>query len=157
MARSSTLVIMEIAVVEANNTDNQNGITECSAKLEQLQDKIDELGEKKKILVDTYAVYFDLKEYIESHLASLEETSVCITEIKAEATEQISGKINNVLKVLEALVGQIDTAINNANTDYDTTYGQLQNYQTNLNNGQQRLGTLNTELEQAKAQELPTM
>ena len=157
MARSSMSVTMDIAMVEASNTANQRGITECSAKLEQLQDKIDALGGKKTILESTYAIYTDLKSYIEGHLASLEDTSVCITEIKSEAGEQIGSKIEAALKCLEDLIGRLDTAIGTANSDYNTTYGQLQTYQTNLNNGQQRLGTLQTELEQAKAAELPVM
>lgn len=157
MARSSAMVTMEIAMVESNNTTYQNGINECSAKLEQLQDRIEELGGKKAILESTYSVYFDLKEYIVGHLASLEETSVCITEIKSEATEQIGGKISVALQCLEGLIGQLETAIGNANNDYNSTYGQMQTYKTNLTNGQQRLSTLGTELEEAKMQELPQM
>lgn len=157
MARPSGMVTMDIALVKASNTENQNGINSCTARLEQLQDRIDELGGKKEILESTYSIYTDLKTYIEGHLASLEDTSVCITEIKTEATEQIGGKIDVAIKALEDLIGRIETALNNANSDYNTTYGQLQTYQTNLANGQQRLGTLQTELEQAKAEELPVM
>ena len=157
MARPSGLVTMDIALVSASNTENQNGINSCTAKLSQLQDRIDELGGKKAILESTYSIYTDLKSYIEGHLASLEDTSVCITEIKTEATEQIGSKIDVAIKALEDLIGRIKTALTNANSDYNTTYGQLQTYQTKLANGQQRLGTLQTELEQAKAAELPVM
>ena len=82
---------------------------------------------------------------------------MCITEIKSEATEQIGGKNDAAIKALEELIGRIETALINANSDYNITYGQLQTYQTNLTNGRQRLGTLETELEQAKAEELPVM
>ena len=157
MARPSGLVTMDIALVEASNTENQKGVNSCSARLEQLQDRIDDLGGKKTILESTYSVYSELKTYIEGHLASLEDTSVCITEIKTEATEQIGGKIDTALKALKDLIGRIESALSSANSEYNTTYGQLQTYQANLSKGQQRLGTLETELEQAKAEELPVM
>lgn len=157
MARSSVMVGAEIAAIEANNKANQNGINKCNNALQELQDKIDDLNAKKGVLDSTYSIYFDLKEYIVGHLASLEETSVCITEIKAESTEQIGGKIDVALKALEDLIGRIESALSTANTEYNTTYSQMQTYQANLENGKQRLGTLNTELEQAKAAELPVM
>lgn len=157
MARSSMLVSMDIAALQASNAANQNAVTEYSAKLQQLQDKIDELDGKKTILESTQFIYGELKTYIEGHLASLDETSVCITEIKTEATEQIGGKIDIALSALERLIGQIKSDLLNANTEYDTTYGQLQICKSNLSTGQQRLGTLQTELEQAKAEELMQM
>lgn len=157
MARSSMLVSMDIAALQASNTANQNGINNCSTKLSELQERIDDLEGKKTILESTYSVYTDLKTYIEGHLASLDETSVCITEIKTEATEQIGGKIDIALSALERLIGQIESDLLSANTEYNTTYGQLQTYKSNLATGQQRLGTLQTELEQAKAEELTQM
>lgn len=157
MVRSSAVVGAEIAMIETSNKVNQNGINKCNTALCELQDKIDDLNAKKRVLDSTYSIYFDLKEYIVGHLESLEETSVCITEIKTESTEQIGGKIDVALKALEDLIGRIESALSTANTEYNTTYSQMQTYQTNLENGKQRLGTLNTELEQAKAAELPVM
>lgn len=157
MARSSMLVSMDIAALQASNTANQNGINECSTKLSELQDQIDDLDGKKTILQSTQSVYGDLKTYIEEHLGQLEDTSVCITEIKADASEQVIGRINSALNALEDMIGRICYAITTANTEYNNTYGQLQIYKTNLANGQQRLGTLQTELEQAKAEELTQM
>ena len=157
MARSSMLVSMDIAALQASNAANQNAVAEYSAKLQQLQDKIDELDGKKAILEFTQFVYGELKTYIEGHLASLDETSVCITEIKTEATEQIGGKIDIALSALERLIGQIKSDRINTNTEYETTYGQLQTYRSNLTTGQQRLETLQIELEQARAQEQTQM
>lgn len=157
MARSSVMVTMDIAMVETDNTANQRGVTDCTAKLNQLQDRIDTLGAKKAILDSTYSIYDNLNTYISTHLDSLDETSVCIAEIKTEAKGQISEKIGGALKMLGILIGNLESAISTANTEYSTTYGQLQTYKTNLANGQQRLGTLETELEQAKAAELPVM
>ena len=164
MARPSGLVTMDIALVEASNTENQNGVNSCSARLEQLQDRIDELGGKKAILESTYSIYTDLKTYIEGHLASLEDTSVCITEIKTEATEQIGGKIDVAIKALEDLIGRIETALTNANSDYNnipSSSVQIEFLRGTTdymkNNEVLRLGTLQTELEQAKAAELPVM
>ncbi len=157
MVRSSAMVTMDIALVKAANSDNQNKINSCSAKLGQLQDRIDELDKQKDVLGLTHSVYTDLKKYIVDHLASLEDTSVCITEIESEATEQIGGKIDSALKAIESLVSQIKSNLITTNSDYNTTYEQLQTYKTNLANGQQRLGTLKTELEQAKAAEMPVM
>ncbi len=157
MARSSVMIGAEIAMVEASNKSNQNGINKCNATMQDLQDRINDLNAKKSVLESTYSIYFDLKEYIVRHLASLEETSVCITEIKTEADEQISGKIDSTLKVIETLTNNLKQAIGSAQSEYNTAYLEKQTYENNLGKGQQQLGTLSTELEEAKAQELPQM
>ena len=101
MVRPSSLVISEIAIIKENNKAKQQKINECSTKMQQLQNKVDELEGEKAILESTYSVYLELKEHITSQLASLEETSVCITETKQKATEQIGSKIQGTLKNIE--------------------------------------------------------
>lgn len=154
MARSSAMIGAEIASVHANNVINQNNINKCTATMQDLQNKINDLYAKKSVLESTYSIYFDLKEYIVGHLASLEETSVCISEIKSEACEQIGGKIDSTLKVIETMTGNIQQAIGSAQSEYNTVYSERQTYESNLSKGQQRLGTLSTELKEAKVQEL---
>ena len=74
MVRPSSLVISEIAIIKENNKAKQQKINECSTKMQQLQNKVDELEGEKAILESTYSVYLELKEHITSQLASLEET-----------------------------------------------------------------------------------
>lgn len=154
MPRSSTVIGSDIAAVKANNTACQNEINRCNSKMQQLEDKINNLNAKKQILEETYSVYSDLKEYIVSHLAGLEETSVCIKEIKSEATSQISDKIDVALQSLDSIILRIDTAVRRANSEYNTAYSQKTTYETKLSNGQTRLQKLGTELTEAKEYEI---
>ena len=157
MVRPSSLVISEIAIIKENNKAKQQKINECSTKMQQLQNKVDELEGEKAILESTYSVYLELKEHITSQLASLEETSVCITETKQKATEQIGSKIQGTLKNIEYLIERLKSEIEKATENYNTIYEQPKSYQSELTNELNHLQSLSTELEEAKIQEMSTM
>ena len=139
MPRTSVIIAAEMAIAQASNTANQEGINRCSATLQELDGKISELNDKKKVLEDTYLIYSELKDYIVAHLAELEETCVCIQEIKSESVSQISDKIDIALKCAYDLVTRLDTAINSATEEYNTAYEQKSTYETNLSKGQAQL------------------
>ena len=152
MFRTETDITTDINAAKEDIAMLKGSINDCDTELQNIEDNIEKLKKQKDILEKSYIVVSDLKDYLVGDtgemgvIGSLDESSVCIQEIKSDVSVQIFNRCKNALTCAETVIMKLEMDIKNAEEKYDVYYDRKINAKNKLINCQSNLESLNNEL-----------
>ncbi|MBS6595795.1 MAG: hypothetical protein KH326_01850 [Ruminococcus callidus] len=159
MPRSSIDITTDINTIKQNMQTYQKRMDDCTNRLKELEDKLNELRTEKEILEQTYQVIFDLRNNLvgsdgnSGYMGSLQESCICIQEIRSDITMQIYERCNSALQTAKSVHERIELKIKKNEGEYESYSYQMDQFQDRYNKYNYSLNALNTELSQVESAE----